>query len=154
MPIRIHFENGPVVECDTGAELADVMRATSTLNGTADKQEQNNGNNQAKPQTPRHLPQSDLATLIKKLTPNAKALLNYLYSAGEPIKAEDLQTASGIDHKKYGGLFGAVSKAARKLNISIGTIYKKDVQFNGPRREVWYIPGKALKEHGGNAFSA
>lgn len=154
MPIRIQWQNGSLVaECDTAAEAAEFMRAAQ--NGSAssptDKYERSNDNH-AKSHVP-HSPQTDLVSLIHLQTANVQQLLKSLYLAGREIKAEDLAQASGIHKNKFGGLFGAVSKAADKANLPMSSIYKKDVRFNGPRREVWYAPGKALREHGGAAFN-
>jgi hypothetical protein len=147
MPIRIQWQDGnPVAECDTAIEAADFMRAAQ--NGKSASH--------AKPELNGHLqrnPQRDFVAFFQEQKPNVQTLLKGLYQAGREVEAEELGKLCGINKNAFGGMFGALSKTAKKSGISLSSIYKKDVRLNGSRREVWYAPAKLLKEHGGAAFN-
>ncbi len=137
------------------------MRAASSQNGNgtahslAVKHAANgNGNKRYAKPRPRSSAQIDLVSLIQAQTENVQSLLKSLYEVGKEIEAEELDKVSGIPYTKYGGLFGAVSKAATKAKIPLEDIYTKDTRFVGTERQVWYAPGTLLKEQGGAAFHA
>ena len=158
MAIRIEWKNGsPVAECDTVAEAVEMMRAASNQNGSAPTpQTTNNNHEKGRPNDPTQKPSSqvDVVTLLQGQKPQVRKLLECLHEVGTDVKAEDLATLSEIDAKAYGGLFGALSKYAKKANIPLDEIYTTSVRFDGPRRERWYAPGKLLKEVGAKAFEA
>ena len=159
MPIRIEWKNGsPVAECDTVAEAVEMMRAASTQNGSASSQRASasNGNEHAHkvPNPPKPSGQTDVVAFLQEQKPQVRKLLEHLYMVGEDIQADMLASLSSIDSKAYGGLFGALSKYAKKSHIPLDDIYTTSVRFDGPRRERWYSPGKLLKEFGPQAFGA
>jgi len=148
MPIRIQWQDGnPVAECDTAIEAADFMRAAQNGKSASHAKPELNG-------YPEHPAPRDFVAFFKEQKPNVQALLKGLYQANREVEAEELGKLCGIDKNAFGGMLGALSKTAKKAGISLNLIYRKEVRINGPRREVWYIPAKLLKEHGGAAFNA
>jgi hypothetical protein len=155
MPIRIEWKNGsPVAECDTVEEAVEMMRAASAKNGTSSPPHGAGNGSERAHRSARPPAQPDIVAFLREQKPQIRQLLESLYSVGEDIKAEDLASRSSIDYKTYGGLFGALSKYAKRANIPLDNIYTTSVRFDGPRRERWYTPGKSLMELGAQAFGA
>ncbi len=143
MAIRIEYSGGaPVAVCDTTAEALELLKAASQQQEPA----------KAKSAGSKSDTQHAIIAILRDLKPTVRPLVEGLFKLGTETLAQDLETATGIKKEAFGGLFGAVSKAAKKAHVDIGQIYKTDVRFNGPTRERWYAPGKTLLAVGAEVF--
>jgi hypothetical protein len=136
MAIRIQWgPDEPVAICDTVAEALEVLQRGSGPH-------RNNGKQQ------RTAPaQGNVAELFDEINDNAVRVLGIIANSPNGIEGQQLSDASGISLISMGGVFGGVSKLARKHNLTIERLIDSETRFEGGRRYRWFAPTDLLVQH-------
>jgi hypothetical protein len=130
----------PIIACDTLAEAIELAKHGSPLNGT----NQQSKSARAEPQTV-----SDQVTAVfAGVNSKAKNLLKGIANHPQGVELnESLGQECGTEPAGFGGVLGAVSKEAKKVDLTVDQLVRSEIRFDGTRRFRWLAPTKLLLEH-------
>ena len=141
MPVKVFFDESQYAECDTPEEAANFAKLMK--NGTRP--------NPSKLQRPKVI--ADLKGAAKdqnidyffdEINPNAKLFLKTLVKHPSGIKGDDFAHEVQSKVEKFGGIFGGISKIAKKYGLSFEDFIDSEMKVEGTQRYRFLKPGPLL----------
>jgi hypothetical protein len=147
MAVKVFWgRDGPYAEAETPAEAIELIRLGS--NGHRKYGSQNiqpTGDS-----VPKQLP-LDRGELVRRLsyelTERTKKFLLKLVSFPGGVEGPEFSEAVKEPVEAFGGILGAISKAAIKSGLNPNDLVKSEMRFEGPRRFRFLRPGEVLTEY-------
>lgn len=141
MAIKVQWDtDGPFAICDTAAEAMELMKqARSSIKGPTGPLRK------SEPQTMDDKMSAVFSGINEKARKLLKALLNY----PSGVEADEFGKVCGTEPAGFGGVLGAISKQAKKVDLTLDKLVLSEARFEGTRRYRWLTPAKLLIEYKG-----